>query len=87
MADDSYRVVIVIIPCQTSTVQDFTVQKFGSTSRCDTLPSPTLGTQDFMTKEERTVEYGLCTLFSDFTVVGIRSALRTVIAALSTNDH
>jgi hypothetical protein len=31
IADDSRRVTIDIIPCQTSTVQDFTVPKFSTT--------------------------------------------------------
>jgi hypothetical protein len=41
-----------IISCQTSTVQDFTVQKFSNTARRRVRPSSTLGARYFMAKEE-----------------------------------
>jgi hypothetical protein len=44
---------MVIIPGQTSTVQDFTLHKFGLTSRRDAGASLTLGTQDFHDERRR----------------------------------
>jgi len=41
-------------------VQDFTVQKFSKLSRDGFRSSITLGTQDFMTKEERRTMDDLC---------------------------
>jgi hypothetical protein len=73
IADDSCRVAMVIIPCQTSTVQDFTVQKFRKTSRDSVLPSLTLGTQHFMTKEERSAQVDLCAIYPNIVTVGTRS--------------
>jgi hypothetical protein len=72
IADDSCRVAMVIIPCQTSTVQDFTVQKFSKTSRDSVLPSLTLGTQHFMAKEKRSATVDLCAVYPNIVTVGTR---------------
>jgi hypothetical protein len=72
IADESCRVAMVIIPCQTSTVQDFIVQKFSKTSRGGVRPSLTLGTQDFMTKEERSAAVDLCAIYPNIVTTGAR---------------
>jgi hypothetical protein len=61
---------MAIILGQTSTVQDFTVQKFGLTSRSRLGPSLTLGAQHFMTKEEGNATPILCVVCPNSTAVG-----------------
>jgi hypothetical protein len=61
---------MVIILGQTSTMQDFTVQKFSLTSRSGAGGSLTLGAQDFMTKEEGNATPILCVVCPNSTPVG-----------------
>jgi hypothetical protein len=76
------RGVIAIISCQTSTVQDFTVQKFILAARSGHLPSPTLGTETFMTKEEGGSIHRIYGLLPVFDAGDTVSGSRSVTVAL-----
>jgi hypothetical protein len=61
-----------IILCQTSTVQDFTVQKFSQTYRQGGRPSLTLSARYFMKKEEAISADGIWELNPVFATVHTR---------------